>query len=236
MSEFFRFEDTSRDFPYYKHNPLLSKAAWIVLLLLIPVSFIVYGLVGIDSETIGSILFVLILLIPLMYFSNWDFSLLFHKPTKSEIKLAVLLFIGYMIYAFVVGEVLEVISQASTVTGDYLGVSWESFFCLIFSMLGEELVKFIPLMFFMRVVYKYTNNRKFAVIVSSIIVLIFFGLLHFDETATPLLSVLLIQGLGSIFELYGYIKTKNIFVPYLCHLLTDGFIFLAILIGSALGV
>ncbi|WP_405267671.1 type II CAAX prenyl endopeptidase Rce1 family protein [Methanobrevibacter sp.] len=128
------------------------------------------------------------------------------------------------------------ISQASTVTGDYLGVSWESLFSLVFSMLGEELVKFIPLMFFMRIIYKYTNNRKFAVIVSSVIVLIFFGLLHYDETATPLLSVLLIQGLGSIFELYGYAKTKNIFVPYLCHLLTDGFIFLAILIGTALGV
>ena len=233
MSEFFKFEDTSRDFPYYRHNPKLSKTAWIVLLASIPISFLVYGVVGIESEMIGSILFALILLVPLMYFSNWDFSLLFHKPTKGEIKLAVLLCIGYLIYAIAVGEVLEVIGQASTATGDYLGVTWEMLFALVFSMLAEELVKFIPLMLFMRIVYKYTNNRKLAIVVSTAIVLVFFGLLHYDPEVTPLLSVLVIQGFGSIFELYGYIKTKNMFVPYLCHLLTDGIIFLMMLIGMA---
>ena len=233
MSEFFKFEDTSRDFPYYKHNPKLSKTAWIVLLLSIPISFLVYGVVGIESEMIGSILFALTLLVPLMYFSNWDFSLLFHKPTKGEIKLAVLLFIGYLIYAIAVGEVLEVIGQASTATGDYLGVTWEMLFALVFSMLAEELVKFIPLMLFMRIVYKYTNNRKLAIVVSTAIILVFFGLLHYDPEVTPLLSVLVIQGFGSIFELYGYIKTKNVFVPYLCHLLTDAIIFLMMLIGLA---
>ena len=233
MSEFFKFEDTSRDFPYYKHNPKRSKTAWIVLLASIPISFLVYGVVGIESEMIGSILFALTLLVPLMYFSNWDFSLLFHKPTKGEIKLAVLLFIGYLIYAIAVGEVLEVIGQASTATGDYLGVTWEMLFALVFSMLAEELVKFIPLMLFMRIVYKYTNNRKLAIVVSTAIVLVFFGLLHYDPEVTPLLSVLVIQGFGSIFELYGYIKTKNVFVPYLCHLLTDAIIFLMMLIGLA---
>lgn len=231
MSEFFRFEDKSRDFPYYKHNPKISKTAWIVLLLMIPISFAVYGIVSLDSEMIGSILFVLILLIPLMYYSNWDFSLIFHKPTKSEIRLAILLFIGYMIYAIVVGDYLEVIGQASTATGDSLGVSWEMVLSLVFSMLAEELVKLIPLMLFMRLVFKYTNNRKLAIIVATIIVLIFFGLLHYDPETTPLISVLVIQGFGSIFELYGYIKTKNIFVPYLSHLLTDAFIFILMLMG-----
>lgn len=230
MSEFFRFEDASRDFPYYKKNPKLSKTAWIVLLLTIPISFIVYGIVAIDSELIGSILFALILLVPLMYFSKWDFSLIFHKPTKDEIKLAVLLFVGYMIYAVVVGEFLEIIGQASQAGADYLGVSWEMLFSLVFSMLAEELVKFIPLMLIMRFVFKNTGNRKLSVIIAAVVVMVFFGLLHYDEGITPILSVLLIQGLGSIFELYGYIKTKNLFVPYLCHLLTDGFIFLIMLL------
>ena len=198
---------------------------------MIPISFAVYGIVSLDSEMIGSILFVLILLIPLMYYSNWDFSLIFHKPTKSEIRLAILLFIGYMIYAIVVGDYLEVIGQASTATGDSLGVSWEMVLSLVFSMLAEELVKLIPLMLFMRLVFKYTNNRKLAIIVATIIVLIFFGLLHYDPETTPLISVLVIQGFGSIFELYGYIKTKNIFVPYLSHLLTDAFIFILMLMG-----
>lgn len=230
MSEFFKFEDTSRDFPYYRHNPKISKGAWVVLLLAIPISFLVYAIFAIEHEMIGSILFVLVLLIPLMYFSNWDFSLIFHKPTKSEIRLAVLLFIGYMIYAIAVGEVLDLIGQSSTVSGDYFGVNWEMLFSLVFSMLAEELVKFIPLMFFMRLLFKYTNNRKLSVAVSTAVILIFFGLLHYDPGITPIMSVLVIQGFGSIFELYGYIKTKNLFVPYLCHLLTDGFIFLLMLL------
>jgi len=44
-------------------------------------------------------------------------------------------------------------------------------------------------------------------------------------------SVLLMQGLGSIFEFYGYIKTKNVFISYITHLLTDVFIFALIVVG-----
>jgi hypothetical protein len=46
-----------------------------------------------------------------------------------------------------------------------------------------------------------------------------------------LVSVLLLQGLGSFFEMYGYIKTKNLFVPYISHLLTDLISFIIILVG-----
>lgn len=232
MSEYFKFENNKRDFPYYKHNPELSKTAWFVLLLMVPVSFLVYTLLSEKSEIIGSLAFCLVLLIPLMYYSKWDFSLMFYKPTKSEIKLAFLLFIGYLIYATVVGEILEVlIHTPSVVGGDSAVVNLETFSSLIFSMMAEELVKFIPFMFFMRFIFKYSHNRKLSLIISMIIVLIFFGLLHYDPATTSLISILLIQGLGSIFELYGYIKTKNILVSYLSHLLTDGVIFLLILIG-----
>ena len=233
MSEFFKFEDTSRDFPYYRHNPKLSKTAWIVLLLAIPISFIVYAIIGSEDEIIGSIAFALVLLLPLLYYSNWDLSLMFRKPSRKEIRLAILLFIGYMIYAILVGGIIDAFTQTAEASSDYLGVSWEMLFGLIFSMLAEELVKFIPLMFFMRLIYKYTNNRKAAVIVSTIIILGFFGILHYDPPEFPLISVLAIQGFGSIFELYGYIKTKNIFVPYMSHLFTDATIFLLILIGIA---
>jgi membrane protease YdiL (CAAX protease family) len=98
-------------------------------------------------------------------------------------------------------------------------------------MLAEELIKFIPLMFFMRLFYRVTANRKLSIIVSTVIILIFFGLLHYEPGLTPIASVLLIQGAGSIFELYGYIKTKNLLVPYISHLLTDAFIFILVMLG-----
>ncbi|WP_407454182.1 type II CAAX prenyl endopeptidase Rce1 family protein [Methanobrevibacter sp.] len=230
MSEFFKFEDTSRDFPYYRQNPKISKIAWIVLLLTIPISFWVYKKFPVESEILRSILFALVLLLPLMYFSNWDFSLIFHKPTKSEIKLAVILFVGYLIYAFAIGEVLNAFGQNTVVTGNYYGLNGEILFSLVFSMLAEELIKFIPIMFFMRFVFKFTNDRKLSLVVSSTIVLIFFGLIHYDPAVNTIIYALLIPGLGSIFELYGYVKTKNLFVPYLCHLLTDVSLFLLMLL------
>ena len=231
MSEYFKFEATERDFPYYDNNPRISKKAWVILLLTLPISFLVYALIGESSEMIGSLAFALVMLIPLLYFSNWDISLIIHKPTKKEILLAVALFIGYIIYAVVVGDILDIIGQGSLSGAEDLGVNVEMTLSLVFSMLAEELIKFIPLMFFMRLFYRITSNRKLSVIVSTVIILIFFGLLHYEPGLTPIASVLLIQGAGSIFELYGYIKTKNLLVPYISHLLTDAFIFILVMLG-----
>ena len=93
MSEFFRFEDEGRDFPYYKHNPKISQTAWIVLLLTVPIAYLTYAITGMENEILGSFLFCIVMLVPLLYFSKWDYSLIFRKPTRREIKLAVLLFI-----------------------------------------------------------------------------------------------------------------------------------------------
>ena len=102
---------------------------------------------------------------------------------------------------------------------------------LLFSMMGEELLKFIPLMFFMRVFFKYTNKRNLSFVSSMVIVLIFFAFLHFDPSSTSIASVLLLQGVGSLVEMYGYAKTKNLFVPYMSHLFTDAFSFILIMLG-----
>lgn len=232
MMKFLEF-DESRDFPFYMHNPRISVGGWLVLLLSVPISFIVYGIVGLESEIIGSILFCFIMLIPLLYFSKWDYSLIFRKPTKNEIILAILLFAGYMIYSICVGSVLDIfgLAGAPISSPEDLGVTVESTVGLIFSMMAEELLKFIPLMFFMRLIYKFTENLKLSVSISVAIVLVVFGLLHYMPPMNTLVSVLLLQGLGSFFEMYGYIKTKNLFVPYISHLLTDLISFIIILVG-----
>jgi len=232
MMKFLEF-DESRDFPFYMHNPRISVGGWLVLLLSVPISFLAYGIVGLESEFIGSILFCFIMLIPLLYFSKWDYSLMFRKPTKNEIILAILLFAGYMIYSICVGSVLDIfgLAGAPIFTPEELGVTVESTVGLIFSMMAEELLKFIPLMFFMRLIYKFTENLKLSVSISVAIVLVVFGLLHYMPPMNTLVSVLLLQGLGSFFEMYGYIKTKNLFVPYISHLLTDLISFIIILVG-----
>jgi len=221
--------DETRDFPYYNHNPRLSKAAWIVLLLAVPIAYLTYGVTVFDNEIVSSIAFCLIMLIPLLYFSNWDYKLLFSKPTKNEIILAALMFIGYMTYAILMGSALDYFGLSSTATAEASSDTIFSLISLIFAMMGEELIKFIPLMFFMRLFYKITNKREISFAISSVIIMIYFGLLHYDFTS--LAQCLLLQGLGTVFELYGYYKTKNLFVPYLSHLFTDVFIMIIVLIG-----
>lgn len=221
--------DKTRDFPYYNSNPRMSKKGWATLLILIPVVFIVYMVISAFSEILGGAVFCFGLLIPLLYFSDWNYKLIFHKPTRNEIILAVVMFVGYLIYSISIDYVLEIMGlmSSSPVMPD---IDYISLISLIFSMMGEELLKFIPLMFLMRVIYKFSANRKLAIILSSIIICAYFGMLHYYDS---IISALLIQGLGTVFELYGYLKTKNLLVPYMTHLLTDAFIYAVIIIGIA---
>lgn len=227
IRKYFQYDDT-RDFPYYNHNPRISKKAWIALLLSVPIAYIAY-VASMSDELVSSILFCFIMLIPLLYFSKWDYKLLFKKPTRNEILLAALMFIGYMTYAILMGAALEYIGVPSASGAEDSTYNIISLISLVFSMMGEELLKFIPLMFFMRLFFKFSKNRNVSFAVSSVIIMIFFGLLHYDFVSIA--NCLLLQGLGTVFELYGYYKTKNLLVPYLSHLFTDLFIMIIVLIG-----
>ena len=220
--------DNDRDFPYYNEIPRMSKIGWLVLLICIPVSYFASGFVsGLSNDVIGSIFFLLILLVPLLYFSNWDYSLFFQKPTRNEFILAVSMALAYFAYSTVFTILLNANGIPDVTKADANVVALIS---LVFSMMAEELIKFIPLMFLLRVFFKYTSNRRLSIMASSVITLIFFGLIHLEPTVS-IISVLVVQGAGSIFHLYVYLKTKNLFVSYLSHLMTDASVLILIMFG-----
>ncbi len=228
--DYFKFENKDLDFPVYDKNPHIPKRGWIVLLIAMFVGFMMQGFT--DNEMIDAILFCVIVLIPLLYYLKWDYKALFQKPKAKEVGLAVALFIGYIIYAFVVGSALDYFSLTGTSTIEGVTLTFASIPPLLFSLMGEELIKLIPFLFFLRLFFKFSNNRKLSIVAAMILVMVFFAMLHLmDLKSLP--SVLLIQGLGSIFEFYGYIKTKNVFVSYITHLLTDVFIFTLVILGMA---
>ena len=220
--------DNDRDFPYYNEIPRMSKIGWLVLLICIPVSYFASGVIsGLSNDVIGSIFFLLILLVPLLYFSNWDYSLFFQKPTRNEFILAILMALAYFAYSTVFTILLNANGIPDVTKADANVVALIS---LVFSMMAEELIKFIPLMFLLRVFFKYTSNRRLSIMASSVITLIFFGLIHLEPTVS-IISVLVVQGAGSIFHLYVYLKTKNLFVSYLSHLMTDASVLILIMFG-----
>lgn len=165
-----------------------------------------------------------------MYFLKWDIKAIYQKPRLKDVGIAVLLFAGYIIYSLALLAVLE---QFGIVGGDLVGestVTVMSLFPLVFTLMTEELIKFIPFMFFLRVGYKYSGKRRLSVVLSMLLVMAFFASLH-AFNFNMLIFALFIQGLGSIFEFIGYIKTKNILISYITHLCTDVFIFVIVLLG-----
>ncbi len=226
--DYFKFENKSLDFPIYKKNPHVSKLGWVVLFFASIFGFLIQGFSG--SELLDGIMFMAIILIPLLYFLNWDYKAIFQKPKSKEIALAIALFVGYIIYAGLMSNALDYFSMNSTPTIEENAITAMSLIPLVFSLMGEELIKFIPFIFFLRLFYKYSNNRKLSIIASMILVMVFFGFLHVMDVES-IVGSLLLQGAGSIFEFYGYIKTKNILISYITHLCTDVFIFIIIILG-----
>ena len=218
--DYFNFENEDRDFPFYKKNPYVPKSGWIVLIVASIVGMLMQGLTGNE------------ILVPVLYYLKWDYTAIFQKPKSKEVLLAIGLFVGYMIYSLAVGSVLDYYGWSATPTIAENSLNIASIVALLFSLMGEELIKFVPFMLFLRILYKYSNNRKLSVVVSMLIVMVFFALLHAMDFRS-LFSVLVLQGLGSIFEFIGYIKTKNIMVSYITHLCTDVFIFVLIIMGVA---
>ena len=61
-----------------------------------------------------------------------------------------------------------------------------------------------------------------------------FGIVHFSAYGGNILQILLIQGLGSIFDLYVYLKTKNVVNSYILHVFIDYIPFTMVMIASAM--
>ena len=215
--DFFRFEDKEIDFPFYKDNPKLSVFKGFILILSIFLGFILYFT---NIPYLSAFLFILPMLISLLYFLNWDFKTLFRKPSLKDIGLAILMVFAYAIYATAVSYMLESmgIMAFANNANEVINIGYEFVF-LLFSMMGEELVKIILFLIFLTLLFKFSDNRKLSIILSMIFTLILFGLFH--AFGSSVIVAILIQGLGSVFHLLLYVKTKNIVVSYISHFLTD---------------
>lgn len=226
--DWFKFEDRDYDFPFYNNNPQITKRGWLVLFF----AFLFGFFLATSEKFIISIIGCILLIVSVLYFLKWDYKAILRMPSRNDILLAVVLFIAYILYTLAMDPILAQFGIISSGTVDPTSFSVMTSFEFIFWVLGEEFIKFIPLMFFLRVLYKYTNNRKLSIIISVALVMLMFASMH-AFNYVMLIYAVFIQGFGSIFEFYGYIKTKNIIVPFLSHLFTDEFILLMVLLGLA---
>jgi hypothetical protein len=138
--------------------------------------YLLYGLWDFSWQYLISFILSLmgciVLIVPVLYFLKWDYKAIFRKPSRRDLLLVVALFAGYMIYSLAIGMVLEQIGIVSSGTVDPTSVGAMKLVITVFNVLGEEFIKFIPFMFLLRVIYKYSNNRKLSVIISVALIMI----------------------------------------------------------------
>ena len=224
--DWFKIENKDKDFPFYIKIPYVPKWGWIVLI----IATIIGLILSLSSNIIYVILSAIVLIVPILYFLKWDYKVIIDKPSLKDILLAIGLFIGYMVYAVILGYILQYIFGLNGANLIPDNITIMTFVSLAFKLISEELIKFIPFMFLLRLSYKFSAKRKFSTILSIVLVMIFFAFLHAANLQTFLFAIG-VQGIGSIFEFIGYIKTKNLVVSYITHLCTDIFIFLSPFLG-----
>ena len=222
MNELLKFEREGFDFPFYKDG--LSKNQWIALILgfLINAIMVIFSLqIKAISPVLFAVLFAVIPTIAFAYASKGDFSLILKKPVKKDIWLIIKMIILSYIFAFLVGIIIHAFGLSFSrhmgfeVNGILLYIT------LAIQLWGEELLKFLLFIILFTLLIKYGNSRKNSMVISVALTLVCFGLLHFNAYSGRIAQILLMQGLGSIFTVFAYLKTKNIFVSYMIHFIID---------------
>ncbi len=210
-----------KDIPFYNNIPKLAKLDWAILTgsVLLLIGFLT--IIPLPSEYL-SISFFLLGLLPALYICKGKYNIFFKKISLKDIKLIILLLIGMYIYSIVMGAVIVRLtgsiaghSEMNTIPSLIFVIS------MIIQIFGEEFFKIFLLLILMYLVYRFTNNYKSSIIIGLIGSMVIFGLCHYRAYNGMILQILLLQGFGSIFEYFAYIKTKNLWVSYLLHLLRD---------------
>ena len=226
-----RLFDSEIDFPFYNGIPQLSKLDWIIfavgpILTCLAIFGVIYYIPGMEylfTDLLSPIMFCLIMLIPVAYVCHGKLSIFFRLPKLGDLKIIVICLILNMAYTLAVGYLLMKFGfapQANSAVIATNNVGIENLLLAI-QLIGEELFKVSVLILALSLIYHFIEDRKVSVIIATVVTMIIFGLIHVGSYDGNLVQCLLLIGLGSIFHLYPYLKTKNVTNSYILHLLID---------------
>lgn len=238
MSDFFKFEDVNIDFPFYNGIPQLNTIDWLILIIALLLETLICNLIpGLNyiPSYLFPFIYCLVLLIPILYVCKGNYGSIFSKPRKEDIKVIVLCFIAYFIFSVIMSHLLSIwgVAVAANPRDSSASPTILLIVSIFVQLMGEELFKVVTLILFMALSYHFTKNRKISMIVGIVISCLCFGLIHMG-TYGNLAQCLLIVGVGCIFHLYPYLKTKNIMNSYLTHVLIDIIGFVPLIFGLGL--
>lgn len=223
MLKKFEFLDDGIDIPFYNDVPKLSTMEWLMLLfaVILMIAYITIKNLPFRESFFPLIIF-LLGVVPALYICKGNYKLFFKMPKLKDIKIIVGCVIGNYLYTFIIVFFIVTLGIQTVAHGDSNSqITLVRAINQFIQLWGEEFFKIFILLIVMHGVYKFSNNRNLSLMLGIIVTLFIFGLIHSGTYGGKILQVLLLQGLGSIFELYAYLETKNVVVSYLVHALVD---------------
>ncbi len=219
----FKWERPEIDFPFYDDDSVPAWHGWLLLgvSLFVAVALNVSTFLPVDRSIFKIIVVFLIPLVTLLFVAHGNIGTIIKKPRLGDIPLIIIVVVLDVVYSLAVGGLLVALgiqTRGNVVFGQTMDAG---FFALVFVQLfGEELFKTNMLLGILLLLFRRSGNRKSAVVIATFVTLLVFGLAHYAAYGS-LLQILLIQGLGSIICVFAYLKTKNMLVTYVAHLLID---------------
>jgi len=229
MTDFFKFETVKEDLPFYNGVPEIPAWSWILLLAGLVAYVMLVKHIPVElNYKIFPIALMLSTTLPILIVARGNYGYFFKKISMGDVKYIILTVILSFIYSIVFGAIFymaEGMPQSMLqLMGYEISISYtiEVILPLFIQLMGEELFKVIIILIMMLILYKFSKNRKASLAVSVFVALVLFGLMHAGEYGS-FLRVIVVQGIGSIFDVLLYLKTKNVFASYISHLLFDIF-------------
>lgn len=222
--ELFFWERPELDFPLYNDEtmrlwqPILLIGSAVAALL--SLSFLP------DSRLIKSAALLLGPLVPYLIVARGNIFTIIKRPRLGDIVLVPATLILTIAYSLGMGLLLYKLGIEIQGNAVYNETRDGMFFAALFvQIFGEEMVKLNIFLGVLILAFKRTGNRKKSVVLAIAITLFIFGVAHFRAYNGAWAQILLIQGLGSIFALFAYMRSKNILTSFVMHFLQD-FLFL----------
>ncbi|MBR2683843.1 MAG: CPBP family intramembrane metalloprotease [Atopobiaceae bacterium] len=220
----FFWERPGLDFPLYNDDslgiwqPLLLIASSLVMLL--SLSFLP------DDRAIKTCALFFGTLVPYLIVARGNIGTIIKKPRLGDIPLVIVMLV--LTIAYSIGMALLLVKlgiemQPNAVTSETR--DGMLFFVMLFQLFAEEMIKLNLFLGALILMFRWTGNRKKSIVVAIVIALFIFGIAHLRAYNGALVQILLIQGVGSIFDLFLYLRTKNILTSYAMHVIQD-FMFL----------
>ena len=181
--------------------------------------FLIMTFIPIDHH-IKSVLYFVVGIAVALFITKGKLNLLFKKPKLADIKTILISVIAYFVLNGLIHNIVSLIPHHQDAGVNVALTNIPLLVVTALQIFGEEVFRFMPFILVAYFVYKSTQNRKHAVLIGAVASLIIFGALHTSAYGSFLFAVVGIT-IPAIALAYSYLKTKNIFVSYLVHLIID---------------